>query len=120
MVDRTSVQCEIGYADGEVESYVMENSTFKVVLRAWNGATIEFLFDDAIRVLDNGVGEISDVCCESSQSDFLVGALTHEYDTLPREHPYKQYSFLDIDDCPALIVVASGIEIRYESAPPAV
>lgn len=112
---RTSLDCGVGLADSEFKGYSKDESRLKVHVRAWNDTNILFVFDDVVRVLDNGVGEISDACLEMSPSEFMSEALRIEYETIPETHPYKEFVFLDIDDCPALIVVAAAIEVTSDA-----
>ncbi len=115
-MSRQSLQCNIGFADGEIEGYTKEGAQLKVHVRAWNESSIEFVFGDVVRVLDDGAGEISDVCLEISQTEFMSAALAIEYEQVPSDHPYKEYVFLDIDDVPSLRIVAATVEVICEGA----
>ena len=108
---RTRVRYEVGFSDGEVRYYFREEGAFTVVVEAWNGALVRVAFDDPAGVCDTGVGDISDICVEDAGSPFMSRVLGELYEVAPASHPYRLYQFLNLDEQPALEVVAAGITI---------
>ena len=108
---RTQIHYKIGFADGEVSSYQREEHTFTVVVKAWNGDHLRIDFSDPVGICDFGVGDISDFCMEDSGSEFMRQVLSSLYEVVPASHSYFLYQFLNLDDQPALEIVATGVQI---------
>ena len=111
----TPVESEIGFADSEVEKYSRTSGGQIVVsVRAWNQRQIEVTFEGVIAVADHDVGEISALVCDDLRSeDVLQIAIGRLYESPPRQHPYRAYSFLDHDDGLSLVIVAEAHHLRY-------
>lgn len=104
--------CDVGFADAELDHYLKTHSQLKVIVRAWNQKKIELVFQDVIQLLDQGIGEIANVCRETRQTDFLISALETTYESIPATHPYQEYVFLDHNDSKVLTVVAKSVEVQ--------
>ncbi|WP_417380013.1 hypothetical protein [Gimesia sp.] len=104
--------CDVGFADAELDHYLKEQSQLKVIIRAWNQKKIELVFQDVIQLLDQGIGDIANVCRETNQTDFLISALETTYESIPATHPYQEYAFLDHNDSKVLTVVAKSVDVR--------
>ena len=108
------VESEIGFADSEVENTAAHQAATVVSVRAWNQRQIEVTFEGVIAVADHDVGEISALVCDDLRSeDVLQIAIGRLYESPPRQHPYRAYSFLDHDDGLSLVIVAEAHHLRY-------
>lgn len=112
-MEKESVFSEIGFSDAEMFAYSKRSDTLTVELLAWNESTISIIFSDVIRILDNDANSIS-AFVKVSDSEFLKAALNRLYDgSIPGDHPYAHYQFLDNDDIPALEAVCAQMNIAY-------
>lgn len=102
----------VGFADAEFDHYIKELSQLKVIITAWNQKKIELVFQDVIQLLDQGIGDIADVCVETSQTEFLIAALKNMYEDLPESHPYQEYVFLNNADSCSLSVIAASVSVK--------
>ncbi len=109
---RKSIHYSPGFADAEFESYNKLRDTFILTLKTWDEKKIVVSFKEAIRILDNDIGDISDFCEVTDNSEFLENALENLYTNLPQKVSFKHYEFMNLDGNPSLKVVASEINIR--------
>ncbi|WP_417390623.1 hypothetical protein [Gimesia sp.] len=107
-----SLSCDVDFADAEFDHYIKEHSQLKVIITAWNQKKIELVFQDVIQLLDQGIGDIADVCVETSQTEFLIAALKNMYEDLPESHPYQEYVFLNNADSCSLSVIAASVSVK--------
>ncbi len=114
MADKQSIQYQIGFADSEILSYHSSNDNLILRLKCWNEKIIEFEFVDCILFLILNNWKISDVC-ELNDSFLMERALKKVYETIPEQHPYKVFQFLDNDDDPAVEVACTNMIISVTS-----
>ncbi len=114
MIKRDSVNFEIGFADGEVISYNRKNDNLIISVKAWNEKTILVLCKDLIGFFDKGAWDISDFCEVKSETNLLREVLNRQFEKPPKDHGYKVFQFLDIDDQVVIEVICSEIEINME------
>lgn len=102
----------IGLADSELEGYLRRGKSLTVEVRAWNGRQLVFSFHGVISVTDMLAGSFSDFIQDSPVSEHRLDAAIHcTYEVVPTVHSYHVYSFLDLDDCPSLEVVALSYDV---------
>lgn len=104
--------CDVGFADAELDHYLKEQSQLKVIIRAWNQKKIELIFQDMIQLLDQGIGDIADVCMETTQTDFLASAINTMYECVPTTHPYQEYVFINNEDSCSLSIIAASVVVK--------
>lgn len=109
-----SLSCDVGFSDAEFEHYTKQDSNLVVLFVSWNRKNIEFLFHNVVRVLDNDIGEIADVCIETNQTEFLVSTLKQLFENVPVNHPFKEYVFLNLDGSISLAIIAESVNIRVK------
>ena len=109
---KQSLSCEIGFSDAELESYTKQGTNLIVCLSAWSQKQIELRFENAVRVLDFGIGDISDVCMKTEQTELLASTLKQIFERVPEDHPYREYHFLNLDDSIGLAIIAEAVTIR--------
>ena len=114
---RVPVTSAVGMSDGEIHAYHMEADVFTVEVSAWNGQLLRVTFADAVVVSDLGVGDISALCEEDAGSPFMAAVLERLYEATPPPAAHRLYQFLDLDDQPALEIVAAGVSITTHGAP---
>ena len=107
-----SLPCKIGFADAEFNSYTREGSQLQVRLQAWNQRIIELTFHNVISLSENYLGEISNVCEVIDETTLLSAAIKKHYESIPAQHPFREYHFLTLDESVALAVVAESVEIQ--------
>ena len=105
---RIEVEVGIGLADAEIVSYSSDNSDVTVIVKAWNSSTVKIIFNDVIGVLDVGIGDITALCQETEATSLMSTAIGRMYETVPEETPYHCYQFLDLDDFPAMEIIAAS------------
>lgn len=114
---RIPVTSDVGMSDGEIHAYHMEGDVFTVEVNAWNGQLLRVRFADAVGVSDLGVGDISALCEEDAGSPFMAAVLERLYEATPPPGAHRLYQFLDLDDQPALQVVAAGVSVTSHGVP---
>lgn len=112
-----SVPSEIGFADGEIESYQKVADVLTVRVKAWNERLLEVTFRDVLRLSDFDAGDIHDLRELSGESDFYKKALDHVYDSRPDVVPYRHYSFIGIEGDGVLDVVAETVAVEVVGVP---
>src|SRR5215207_4587775 len=108
---RVPVTSDVGFSDGEIHAYRMEGDVFTVDVNAWNGQLLRVRFTDAVGVSDLGAGDISALSEEDAGSPFMAAVLARLYEANPPTGAHRLYQFLDLDDQPALEVVAGGVSV---------
>ncbi|QEG14288.1 hypothetical protein [Gimesia maris] len=107
-----SLSCDVGFADAEFDQYVKVHSQLKVIIVAWNHMKIELVFQDVIQLLHQGIGDIADVCVETTQTDLLASALNNMYESVPTTHPYQEYVFINNEDSCSLSIIAASVVVK--------
>lgn len=103
----------VGLADAELEGYRRIGAELVVEIRAWNEKHVKVLFHDVIALRDSLAGSFSDLVQEFPASeDTLKEALARNFESVPVSHPYRVYSFLNLEGDPSLEVVATSCEIK--------
>lgn len=95
-------------ADAEIISYSRDNSDVTVIVEAWNLSTVKITFNDVIGVLDVGIGDITTLCQETQATALMSSAIGRMYEKVPVVTPYRCYQFLDLDDFPAMEIIAAS------------
>ena len=113
MNNRKVIDYEIGFADSEILSYSHQNNNLVIYLKAWNEKILKFEFFDYLLFLILNSWNISDIC-ELDNSPLIERALRIEYDTIPQDHPYKLYQFINDDDEPTVEIVSKKLSISRE------
>ena len=109
---RQLIDTAVGLSDSRISGYTKANGDLLVRVRAWNGQTLVFHFSEAHALWDGGAGEVTSLCEETHETALLARLLDYFYEERPTHHPYRVFQFLDLDDRPALEVVAEALEIR--------
>jgi hypothetical protein len=105
---RIEVEVGIGLADAEIVSYSRDNSDVTVIVEAWNLSTVKITFNDVIGLLDVGIGDITALCQETEATALMSTAIDRMYEKVPEVTPYRCYQFLDLDDFPAMEIIAAS------------
>jgi hypothetical protein len=106
------IQSDIGFADGEIQNYLRDDSNVTVNVKAWNGETVQVICRDTIGIEDHGLGEISALTRDVGSTPLLDRVLAYFYEVTPQEHPYSSYQFQDLDGDPRLEIIAQSVEVR--------
>lgn len=102
----------VGLADSELESYQRAGADLVVEIRAWNEKHVRVSFHDVITLRDSIAGSFSDLVQDHPASrGTLKEALSRSFKSEPPSHPYRVYSFLNLDGDPSLEIVASSCEL---------
>ena len=110
---RKAVNYSIGFSDGEIYSYQYKEGSFIVFVKMWNGIKVRIKFSEVLGVCDFGVGDIS-AFVDDDNTLFLKSILKRNYAIVPISTPYRAFQFLNLDDEPALEVVAVDYAIMEE------
>lgn len=104
----------VGFADSELESYVYLKDDDKVVvkIRAWDNSFLEIVFFDPILFIDRSCEAISQFGRKKAPNSTLIEALKKNYETIPANHPYLLFQFLDLDDEPCIEIVSTSYQIK--------
>ena len=108
---RNKIKAEIGFSDGEFASYERKGDELTVLVDAWNGTRLALVFSQFEGALDLGLGDVSDFVEETEPDGFFDQVISRIYTEPPEKHPYHYYQFLDLDDQPVLVIVASDVRI---------
>lgn len=102
-----------GFADSEVESYERRGDSLTVSLKMWDESIVTLVFNNVIGLLDYAAWQIADV--RSTTNDvhgLLQRCLDNHFETVPTDHGYAAFEFVDNDDHVVLTVVAISAEER--------
>jgi hypothetical protein len=113
IVNRRSIPFDVGFDDGEVESYHKSGDSFRVVVRAWNNRVIHIDFGGVVRMLDNDAGEIADLCEVTLSSEFLEAAIQRVYDEAPAQTTYRHFQLVDAEGTSVVDVAAESISLSF-------
>ena len=113
---KRSIPCDIGFADGMIQSYRKIGDVLDVHVKAWNDRQIDIRFVEVVRLLDNDAGEVCDFCEVMEKSTLFQAAIDHVYEMIPENIPYRHFQFIGIDGDSVLDVVAEAFSIEVERA----
>jgi uncharacterized protein with LGFP repeats len=106
------LETPIGFADSEFEGYTRSGANVVVEVRAWNERIVIVSFRDVLVLRDCLAGSFSRAVRDfPGSTNTLNEALARNFDSVPSSHPYRVYSFLDLDGDPSLEIVAASCEI---------
>jgi len=108
------IEVGVGLDDAELISYQYEQSKNigTVKIRTWNAKCIVIHFIGPILLIDRGCQAITAFGERSEQTVFFEEVLKKVYDSIPKNHPYKLYQLLDMDNTPSLEVVSEEIKLE--------
>lgn len=105
------VTSAVGFSNGEIHAYRMEGGVFTVKVSAWNSQLLRVKFTPTVGGSDLSIGDISALCEEDAVSPFMAAVLARLYEATPPPGQYRLYRFLNLDDQPAMQVVAAGVVV---------
>jgi hypothetical protein len=111
-----SLGFKIGFADAEVIGYENTGTDLNLFVRAWNARILVLSFVGVMGVCDRLVHDVTNVIEETEMSQFAVSVLERAYETVPLGHPYRLFQVLDLDDQPAMEVVAENVSLEIRES----
>ena len=110
-----TIDLPIGLEDSEFISYAKKDAFFFMYIKLWNEKKMEVSFEDAIRILDKDLGDISSFGVVSGDSTFLQDAMASLYVNVPINHEYYHFQFYNLDDIPTIELIAKSYKISIQS-----
>src|SRR5581483_4715739 len=103
-----TLQLPVGLEDSELQTYRRSGADLVVDVRSWNEKRLTFDFHNVIAVREVLAGNFSDLVEGNAAAQALLKeALARNFESVPTSHPYRVYSFLDVEGAPSLEVVAA-------------
>lgn len=117
---RIPFELEVGLEDSELISYRKVERDLELRISAWNSRELNLNFKNVIGLSDLCAGDFSDGVEETELTSFFRNALEVNYisepsnHSVPDDHPFHLYQFLNLDGFPSLEVVAELLDIVIE------
>ncbi len=110
---------EYSFADAGIHSYFCsEEGNLTLIIRSYDSRKIEVVFKDVIGVKGYFLSEIMDFFEETEFDSFANESLNVTYHqtsgapTIPKNHPYHNYIFLDPEDCIVFQIIAESVNVK--------
>jgi len=89
---KRALATEVGFSDSSVEDYRRIGSRLEVSCLLWNHTVAVVVFEDALSVLDRGIGDITDAC-EVDTGEFLDSTIAYHFEVPPEatERPKRRF-----------------------------
>lgn len=111
MKKKLSVNFDIGFADSNIQSYIVEGENLTLFLECWNSQIIEIKFLKFVSLFAMNYFRIFDFR-EVFDSPILEKVLSELYEEKPKDHCLRVFRLINSDDMTALEVVCEDIHIK--------
>lgn len=108
------VDFQIGFSDSHIVSFESGLNSILIFLKSWDEKILKLEFMDSISFIIFDSWDIADIY-RLDDSPLLNQALKFVYESMPLQHPYRSFQFIDNDDNVAAEVCCKDLIITIES-----
>lgn len=105
------VPSNVDFADSEYKFCKTNERELIIFLNSWENKIIEIKFLNPIQFFYRGGSVIAGIYEKSNSDPFLLEALSSYYEQIPKDHPFKLFALIDIEDHPLFEIIAEKVFI---------
>lgn len=105
---------EIDFADSSYKSCQTENGDLIVYLNSWDDRKIKIIFKNAIHFIFKGGGGIVGIFEKTNTSASFLETLSLYYEHIPKNHPFKEFVVIDVEDSVFFEIIAEKVSVIKE------